>query len=43
VRRFKYGNEVVTTSYPQKNESKKYGKVQWPTFGAGNSFVKEIS
>jgi GT2 family glycosyltransferase len=36
-----YGNEVVTTSYPQKNESKKYGKViQWPTFGAGNSFVK---
>ena len=37
----KYGNEVVTTSYPQQNESKKYRKViQWPTFGAGNSFVK---
>ncbi|MFE3846707.1 glycosyltransferase family 2 protein [Flavobacterium sp. LB3P45] len=36
-----YGNEAVTTSYPQKNESKKYDKViQWPTFGAGNSFVK---
>jgi GT2 family glycosyltransferase len=36
-----YGNEVVTTYYLQKNESKKYGKViQWPTFGAGNSFVK---
>ncbi|TRX24098.1 glycosyltransferase family 2 protein [Flavobacterium franklandianum] len=35
-----YGNEVVTTSYPQKNEIKKYTKViQWPTFGAGNSFV----
>lgn len=39
----KYGNEVVTTSYPQKNEVKKYRKViQWPTFGAGNSFVKRI-
>jgi GT2 family glycosyltransferase len=36
-----YGNEVVTTSYPQKNEIKKYTKVvQWPTFGAGNSFVR---
>lgn len=36
-----YGNEVVTTSYPQKSEPKKYKKViQWPTFGAGNSFVK---
>ncbi len=36
-----YGNPVVTTSYPQKNESKKYKKViQWPTFGAGNSFVR---
>jgi GT2 family glycosyltransferase len=36
-----YGNPVVTTSYPQKNEIKKYLKViQWPTFGAGNSFVK---
>lgn len=36
-----YGNEVVTTSYPQKNERKKYTKViQWPTFGAGNSFVR---
>ncbi|MFE3871878.1 glycosyltransferase family 2 protein [Flavobacterium sp. ZS1P70] len=39
----KYGNEVATTSYPQKNEVKKYRKViQWPTFGAGNSFVKRI-
>jgi glycosyltransferase involved in cell wall biosynthesis len=37
----KYGNPVVTTSYPQKNECKKYTKViQWPTFGAGNSFVR---
>jgi GT2 family glycosyltransferase len=36
-----YGNEAATTSYPQKNEPKKYRKViQWPTFGAGNSFVK---
>jgi GT2 family glycosyltransferase len=36
-----FGNEVVTTSYPQKKESKKYTKViQWPTFGAGNSFVR---
>jgi GT2 family glycosyltransferase len=36
-----YGNEVVTTSYPQKKEIKKYTKVvQWPTFGAGNSFVR---
>lgn len=36
-----FGNEVVTTSYPQKNEIKKYAKVmQWPTFGAGNSFVR---
>ena len=36
-----YGNPVVTTSYPQKNEIKKYTKViQWPTFGAGNSFVR---
>jgi glycosyltransferase involved in cell wall biosynthesis len=35
-----YGNAVVTTSYPQKNEVKKYNTViQWPTFGAGNSFV----
>jgi GT2 family glycosyltransferase len=36
-----YGHLVVTTSYPQKNEKKKYTKViQWPTFGAGNSFVR---
>jgi glycosyltransferase involved in cell wall biosynthesis len=36
-----YGSEVVTTSYPQQNEYKKYRKViQWPTFGAGNSFVR---
>lgn len=36
-----YGNPVVTTSYPQKNERKKYTKViQWATFGAGNSFVR---
>jgi GT2 family glycosyltransferase len=36
-----YGNPVVTTSYPQKNEPKKYTEViQWPTFGAGNSFVR---
>ena len=37
----KYGNEVVTTAYPQKNEYKLGGKIiQWPTFGGGNSFVK---
>jgi glycosyltransferase involved in cell wall biosynthesis len=36
-----YGNLVVTTAYPQKNEIKKYTQViQWPTFGAGNSFVR---
>jgi GT2 family glycosyltransferase len=36
-----YGHPVVTTSYPQKNERKKYTKViQWSTFGAGNSFVR---
>jgi GT2 family glycosyltransferase len=38
----KYGNPVVTTSYPQKNEIKKHTRViQWPTFGAGNSFVRK--
>jgi GT2 family glycosyltransferase len=32
---------VITTSYPQKNELKKYTReTQWTTFGAGNSFVK---
>jgi GT2 family glycosyltransferase len=37
----KYGNSVVTTFYPQKNEIEKYKRViQWPTFGAGNSFVR---
>ena len=36
-----YGTEVVTTSYPQVNEIKKYNHViQWSTFGAGCSFVK---
>jgi GT2 family glycosyltransferase len=36
-----YGNLVLTTAYPQVNEIKKYQKViQWPTFGAGNSFVR---
>jgi Glycosyl transferase family 2 len=36
-----YGNAVMTTSYPQKNEIKKYNNlIQWPTFGAGNSFVR---
>jgi glycosyltransferase involved in cell wall biosynthesis len=36
-----YGSPVITTSYIQKNEIKKYKKViQWPTFGAGNSFVR---
>lgn len=36
----KYGTEVVTTSYPQKNESKLYKKIiQWQTFGAGNSLA----
>lgn len=37
-----YGNLVVTTSYPQKKEFKKYHNIiQWPTFGAGNSFVRQ--
>ncbi|MBP2283027.1 GT2 family glycosyltransferase [Flavobacterium sp. CG_23.5] len=37
----KYGSPVVTTSYPQKNESKIFlNIIQWPTFGAGNSVVK---
>ncbi|MFV5692423.1 glycosyltransferase family 2 protein [Flavobacterium sp. LT1R49] len=36
-----FGNPVVTTSYTQKNEYKSSIKViQWPTFGAGNSFVR---
>lgn len=36
-----YGHPVVTTSYPQRNEIKKHNTViQWPTFGAGNSFVR---
>jgi len=36
-----FGNQIVTTAYPQKNESKLNKTViQWPTFGAGNSFVK---
>ena len=36
-----FGNKVVTTAYPQKNEAKLNKTViQWPTFGAGNSFVK---
>jgi len=36
-----YGNPVVTTSYPQKNEIKSHTKVmQSSTFGAGNSFVR---
>ena len=37
----KYGCKVVTTYYPQKGERKSHHKViQWPTFGAGNSFLK---
>ncbi|WP_426092191.1 glycosyltransferase family 2 protein [Flavobacterium sp. DSR3-2] len=37
----KYGCNVVTTSYPQKKERILHRKViQWPTFGAGNSFLK---
>jgi glycosyltransferase involved in cell wall biosynthesis len=36
-----YGSGVVTTAYPQKNESNLNSNViQSPTFGAGNSFVK---
>jgi glycosyltransferase involved in cell wall biosynthesis len=36
-----YGVQIVTTAYPQKKEIKKYTQVkQWPTFGAGNSFVR---
>ena len=36
-----FGNQIVTTAYPQKNE-KKTNKIiiQWATFGSGNSFVK---
>ncbi|HEU4496841.1 MAG TPA: glycosyltransferase family A protein [Flavobacterium sp.] len=35
------GNEAVTTSYIQKGEKKvNHDIIQWPTFGAGNSFVK---
>ncbi|QBN19881.1 glycosyltransferase family 2 protein [Flavobacterium nackdongense] len=38
-----FGNQVVTTSYPQKNEIKKYNNlIQWPTFGAGNSVIKRV-
>ncbi|MFT7352182.1 MAG: glycosyltransferase involved in cell wall biosynthesis [Flavobacterium sp.] len=37
----KFGCNSVTTSYLQKNEKQVLNKVlQWPTFGAGNSFVK---
>jgi glycosyltransferase involved in cell wall biosynthesis len=37
-----YGNPIVTVAYPQKHEVKVYKKViQWPTFGAGNSFVRK--
>lgn len=36
-----FGNSVVTVSYPQMNERKKYFNViQWLTFGAGNSIIK---
>jgi glycosyltransferase involved in cell wall biosynthesis len=36
-----FGNPVITTAYPQKNEIKQYKKtIQWSTFGAGNSFVR---
>ena len=36
-----YGNKVATTAYPQKGEIiQDKNVVQWPTFGAGNSFVK---
>ena len=36
-----YGNKVATTAYPQKGELiQDKNVVQWPTFGAGNSFVK---
>lgn len=37
-----YGAKAVTTSYLQKDEKKQHNKIiQWPTFGAGNSFVKK--
>lgn len=36
----KYGVEVITTKYIQKNESSTYNSViSWSTFGAGNSFI----
>ncbi|WP_026706189.1 glycosyltransferase family 2 protein [Flavobacterium soli] len=38
------GNEVVTTNYIQPHEKLFHKKViQWPTFGAGNSFVSSNS
>lgn len=37
----KYRLDVCTTSYLQKNETLKHFYInQWPTFGAGNSFLK---
>lgn len=39
----KYGVEVVTTKYLQKGENSSNNQViSWPTFGAGNSFMKSI-
>lgn len=36
-----FGNQVITTCYPQKNEVIVLTKaIQSPTFGAGNSFVR---
>ena len=37
----KYRLDVCTTSYLQKNEKLKHKNInQWPTFSAGNSFLK---
>lgn len=36
-----YGNEVMTSACPQKNEpTTLFHIIQWATFGTGNSFVK---
>ena len=36
-----FGNEIMTTASPQKNEPPSlFHTIQWATFGTGNSFVK---
>lgn len=39
----KYGSLIATTCYLQSGENNSHHKIiQWPTFGAGNSFLKKI-